>query len=467
MTEDFATQQQNTKQKRSSWIFFVLLILYGGMLISLLYFYGDAAFGYDTGIYRRIVSDYSTATDLSPVPPFAFGYIAQFFSSLGFSLDAILSGGYIAIALATFTLLYSVTEIYTSRRVALIVSLLFLTSIVQFDFITWYYYRNVLAVGCLLAALVLLHKKSHALSIPLILLTSIHPFTAMFVYVAFGIYGVVTKEHRAYLFGHLFLSGSIACVLNRAEFARYISIFIDYAGVVRNASATVGAELDGQFITTKQYLMQSLLILPFALLGVWKYAKKHLLWSILIVVCVGGILGQILLYKRLFILLNIPLLFFAALGLNVLYKKIQHETWRYIPVLCMIAYFVFPAISHITSFVPRMNQDMIVQIQQFGAAIPPQSTILSMSSEEAPWLLGFAAPHTIIAPGVFDANKWSEEEWYTFWTTKDATMRQTLFNRYEENTLYIFSPLTTKTQALFDGDTSITQLSPFVWIYQK
>ncbi|MBP9760698.1 MAG: hypothetical protein KBD15_00455 [Candidatus Magasanikbacteria bacterium] len=467
MTEDFVPQQQNTNQKRSSWIFFVLLVLYGALIISLLYFYGDAAFGYDTGIYRRIVSDYSTATDISPVPPFAFGYIANFFSSLGFSLDAILSGGYVAIALATFTLLYRVTEIYTSRRVALIVSILFLTSIVQFDFITWYYYRNVIAMCCLLAAVVLLHKKSHALSIPLILLTSIHPFTAMFVYVTFGIYGVVTKEHRAYLFGHLFLSGSIACVLNRAEFARYISIFIEYAGIVRNASSTVGAELDGQFITTKQYIIQNIMILPFAFYGVWKYAKKYLLWSVLILICLLGIAAELLLYKRLFILLHIPVLFFAALGLNVLYEKIQYETWRYIPVIFMIGYFTFPIISHSKSFVPRIHQQMIIEIEQFGAAIPSQSTILSMSSEEAPWLLGFAGPHTIIAPGVFDANRWSEEEWYTFWTTKDLNIRHTLFDRYEKNSIYIFSPNTNKTHALFVNDPSITQLSPFVWVYQK
>jgi hypothetical protein len=90
-----------------------------------------------------------------------------------------------------------------------------------------------------------------------------------------------------------------------------------------------------------------------------------------------------------------------------------------------------------------------------------------MSSEEAPWLLGFAGPHTIIAPGVFDANRWSEEEWYTFWTTKDRLVRHTLFDRYEEDTLYIFSPNTNKTHALFVNDPSITQLSPFVWVYQK
>jgi uncharacterized membrane protein len=61
---------------------------------------------------------------------------------------------------------------------------------------------------------------------------------------------------------------------------------------------------------------------------------------------------------------------------------------------------------------------------------------MSTSSTYSPWLLGYSERKTI-APGLFDYNKHSQEQWIVFWTTEDINQIQQFMNVYEKP-LYIF-----------------------------
>ncbi len=455
----------STNQKRSIWIFFGLLLSAGVSYIVLLWQYGDAAFGYDTGIYRRIALDHIAAPSLADVPPFAFGTIARILSYVGLSIDGILVALYVGIGLTIPVLLYVMTRRY-SATAALLVMFLYVTSITQFDFFTWYYYRNLIAIACFLVSVLLLQKKSWFLSIPLFLLVSIHPLSALPVYITLGIYGLYTSSHRTYLFLNFFISGGTALFLNWPEFSRYMAILFSYDGLIRNVPAMLAQELDGQFTTFQSYIFNSLLYLPFGIYGLYKYGKQHLLWSILFVITTICILAQTLLYKRYYIWIDLSLLFFAGITLSHIMQHLTPERWRHAALLLYATCALLPALHARYIYIPQITQTQILEMQTLAKRIPQGSTLVSITSSDAPWLLGFASDHTIIAPGVFDANKWNYSEWQQFWSTTDIATRRTLFERYDEKEFYIYTgPRSLHT--LFMGDAHMEPLTPLMWKYSK
>lgn len=445
-------------QKRSTWIFFALGTYYLASRLWPLIQFGEAAFGYDLGIYRRIVIDYLSG---QPQPAFAFGYLAKGLHAIGFSIDGILYGGYVATTIALGFLFVW----YVKKRVgvaeALVAACLLATSVIQFSFYQWHYFRNLLAIVLVLCITLLLKKKSHFIFIPLFALISLHPLTAIPVLLSLGVYAIVQKEERGFVFLHVCMAGVAAVLVNWSEFSRYIAIALQHNGLSLGAAA----EFDGQFVSLKSFLIHSILYLPFGLIGFWKYKKKYILWGSLFCISTVLVIAKVLLYKRFFILIDLSLLFFASVYLAELYKKIADMKWRYVAVAAYVACFLWVSLSFVASYSPTISPSILADIRALSQTLPVKSTILSFNSQTAPWLLGFAGDHTIIAPGVFDENKWDRQQWEIFWSTKDVTVRKELLGVYDMSKIYIYSPVF-GTEDFFADDPHITQLNTYLWVYQ-
>jgi len=62
--------------------------------------------------------------------------------------------------------------------------------------------------------------------------------------------------------------------------------------------------------------------------------------------------------------------------------------------------------------------------------------VITFSNKYSPWLYGYT-DKKIIAPGMFEHNKWNYAEWQVFWYGRDREKIIELLNRYN-TPLYLF-----------------------------
>lgn len=87
---------------------------------------------------------------------------------------------------------------------------------------------------------------------------------------------------------------------------------------------------------------------------------------------------------------------------------------------------------------------------------------LTVSSNYAPWLLGYANKK-IIAPGMFEYDKFSMDEWQKFWFSKDASVRYDLLARYNSSPVYIFlGDVGLSFTSQIDKDRHFTKLNKYI-----
>ena len=446
--------------KRSFWIFFGILLLCGMPRLFGIYFFGDAVFGYDTGIYRRVLQEpiefvFFFQTALRPL------FLA------GVSLDVILFGLYFLVGLCVLVFFYLCVKRYSNTNTALLASLLFASSTVQFDFFWWYYYRNLIALFFLLVIFYCYKKNAPVCFFALILLISVHPLTGLFAVATFCAYAVYQKEY--YIIAWVAVGSFVAFVVNYKEFITYIGMLFDFSPTMHGVPQIRKGELTGQFMSVSVYLREAIFYLPFGCVGVYKYAKKNVLWAIVFFFSAFLIIIQFLLYRRFFIFLDLAVIFFAALYLNSIIVFIEDRIIRYMSIFIYTSFLVLNILFFSSTIEPEVSLEEIVHMTLLQDSIPEDHAILTIYNTYAPWVYGYAGRHVIIAPGMFEVKKWTMSEWEVFWTTKEHGVRNNLLSEYGLEKIYLFNGYKNVEyiEQLFLGNPSITRVSKFVWLYTK
>ena len=133
-----------------------------------------AGFGYDFGIYRNYINGYFDRLGDPTVVPFGFSAFSNMLRLLGSSTDQILFGWYFVLSVMILVALYCVVKNYFNAKTAFIAVILFATSITQFEFHWWYYYRNFLALF-LCYCHSSLSTTNHFLTLALLFIGIVHP----------------------------------------------------------------------------------------------------------------------------------------------------------------------------------------------------------------------------------------------------------------------------------------------------
>src|SRR3989338_1543613 len=455
-------------QKRSNWVFFALSAISVLPLLYLFWKFGEAGFGYDIGIYRRSASEYFGNFFQAGTPPFAFSAFSSLILFLGDSLSSFLITWYsILIFFTTYTFGILVRKITHSNILACLALLLFSTSILQFEFFAGFYYRNILALFFMFSTLLLLEYKSQIASLPLLVLTAIHPLTAFVFYPTLFLLGIFQKEQRKLLFTTLLIAGVGSILLSWNEFYHYIQTLF---GFLQNKAAILAhsSEFTGQFIHSSQFFRFTLPYLPFALIGFYREGKKYIFWSIFGIINLVLILFQFFLFERFYLFLNISLIVFAAHGMLFVFRLFQNKKILY-TLIFAYSFLLFGAGTlYISKKVPFIAPTELTKIKQLSHIIPAKNFILSFSSYNAAWLYGFAGDYKIIATGTLHENKWNYEKWSQFWSDTDTKKRAELLREYNANEIYIYTGEAFKDigQKLFSEDPSITKINPYLWKYQ-
>src|SRR3989339_73922 len=440
-----------------------IILFYAFSRLWMVFKYGDAALGYDFGIYRHNIGLYFDRLGDKSVVPFGWSNFSNVLRLLGDSTDKIMVGWYFLFSVLILAALYCVAKSYFNAKAALVAVILFAASITQFEFYQWYFYRNFLALFFVLLAFLFIRHKSYFLILPLVFIGIVHPPSLIPLGLSlFAYLFVCEREERKFLL----ISGAVSLVLilllNWRELKIYLPFFTEYFGSAKKVAEGGHAEFSGLFINAKEYLCYAVFYLPFGIVGFIMFFKKRKFLTIFLAINLILMAVGFVLYRRFFVVVDLVLIIFASAAIfTLLERRCNYCFVKYVFAVFCVLLFVFSS-WHIVHKKPLITRTEMNAIQTLSH-ISDGKYALTVSSNYAPWLLGFANKK-IIAPGMFEYDKFSREEWQKFWFSKDASVRYDLLARYNSSPIFLF--LGDKGfgfTSQIDKDTHFTKLSKYLW----
>ena len=375
--------------------------------------------GYDAGIYKYAIEHPFEEWMQIAVPrgftfPLAF---LNLFLPINFLLTYALIGFELLLGFA----LYKTVKEYVNKNTAIIALLLFSVSFAQFRVFTFMYYKNILALSLLLFAFYFLKKQKR---IPFILIASwlgsMHQPTFLLFGLSYAAYTFISykKDLKKNI-----INGILILALT----------LLSYAGVLKETlfpqiKSAVGLEIGaGTFIGILEYQSLFLILLPFLFLGVYRSFRNReinilFIWFIFNLFIVSF---KLIFFNRYIIHLDLILIILASIGIYLLFQK---NRWIGVISLAIIllfsAYIVF---SEAAATKPLINKEQLAVMESLKDT---DGGVMSTHKNDSPWLLGYSGKKTI-APGLWNFNKWSLEEWNVFWYSGNFTKVQPLLEMYE------------------------------------
>lgn len=425
------------EQPRGAALVVAIFLLYALSRLWPVLVFGDAAFGYDTGIYRRISIDSWNQLGDSTVPAFAFSSFSNLFFTLGNHVDDIIVGAYIVVALLVAIALYAVVLVHTNKRAAFFSLLLFTLSLVQWEFYTWYYFRNILALFFMLTAWLLLYYRSPLIILPLATLGAIHPISLVPFGLMLMVLCVMENKDRRYLLATGIMALTVIMLLNWKELQNYLSIIFQKGSTVRSLSSFDVNELTGQFMNGRMFLWASYLYLPLGVAGLVAMRRRWTSLTIFAGINTLLIVVGVLFYRRFFVLLDVTLIIGTGVIFSDLWQRFHAQRLAKVGFALYGVMLLSTWGRSIATTTPIISPQEILDIQSIGARVPPGKSIMVLSSSVAPWVYGFTS-QPIIAPGLFAENKWNYDEWQYFWRVTDPVERRQLLRQYNQPSLFIY-----------------------------
>lgn len=452
------------------WLLVPLFILVFTRVIPFLQ-WGEAPLGYDTGIYLKQFEDYyqslvsSGSLDSQVFSP------ASFFASLlmffGWQPPWLLSVFYIFLSVSVGLGVYIVTYEYTqSFRSAFFSFFLFSISYTQFLAFWWFYWRMMLAMSFTLVALYLL-KRGSWLIIPVAgLVGAFHPLSFLPLGLALFFNFIIAGGNRRYLF----LSGLgiilVAFSVNWRELVGYLPLYTKQYGFIQGVPAYKAQELTGQFITFDHYLTFSFMYLPFIILGVLSFLRRRVFHVLFLyfLIALSIVLLHLVFHNRFIILFDFVAVIFAGVAMSDFVKWFLHIPYGRVALFLFFLGIIFFSFFQSYTAKPMITSRELSEIKSLDTIAEDDAYVMALSSYYSPWLYGYSHRRTI-APGYFDHNKWSLEEWQRFWSTSDPGVRKELLDRYDAP-IYIF--VGDKLAYMdFSRDPQFQKISNRIWKYLK
>ena len=434
-------KEENVKIRRY-WIIIAILAILAFRIIP--YMQNSTPLGYDPGLYKYVIEN-PDAQDAWVKIGFEPGLfmITSLFKFLGIGTNIILT--YILIA---FELLLGITIYFTAKKffneqVGILSILLYAVSVTQLKALEFNYYKQIVGLTLLLLSFYFLklrnEKPSLKHNIGLIAIASflggLHRPTFLIFALVFIAY-TIKESLKEKGMDYRYLKSNILI-------GTLISIFtlLFYLGRMKEALLTFAGPLvtfsigSGTFINLQLYQLLSLAYLPFALLGFFFLikAKKFNLLFFWFLINGGIVFFKLIFFNRNIITLDIAMIILAAYGLCLLLQYKPLGTMITILLIASSGYLVF--LESINAQ-PLIEKDELNIIESFDTTLEPEAFILSTDGTYSPWLQGYSG-RSVIAPGLFDYDNWTREEWELFWNSPDLPQNTVLLNRYQKP-LYLF-----------------------------
>jgi len=393
--------------------------------------------GYDPGIYRYIFERYFSTLPGLPVkleewinagyPPglFVFGDILHI---TGAGVDDIIKFGQVLMQIMLIPAVYAVSKQQFGRDVAAVSTLLFSASLPQFMVFWHSYYKNMLGMILMLSAIYLYESRRYLPAAILAgFLGGVHRPTFMILVLSLLIHSLVTRR------GIVALATPVASGLITLTF--YLETYRE--ALLQLIGPLVKTQIGGgTFLSLKAYEMVAVGYLPFGVLG-FAYTllrmKKVSVVSVWFALSAAIVYFKIAFYNRFIIHFDMAMLIFAAYGFILLMRSNR--------AVGIAAFALLVGSSAWMVHVKADSAEPLISPSEMAAIEALKSTeadavVVSTSSHYSPWLLGYSG-RRVVAPGLFEYDRWSIDEWREFWSTANGSKAAEMLSVYEKP-LYLY-----------------------------
>lgn len=493
------TEEDNEIKISRQW-FWIGLILFSFLLIVLtrlfMFFrYGESPLGYDTGTYWEYFTVITIAgTSKQTIVSSTIAY-TQWFPFFFLRLSPLFTIQFLHIvhqlltAGAIYFLARSLPGFLKKMPIAAITIFLFATSINQFMTFWWMFYKQSASIPFLLIALGLFFRRSW-LAIPVgTLAAAIHFQSALPLGFALGIFllfilikskikkQALEKEWYILMFGGIVIGIFLFVVKGPQDIAAYLNQFLQVKGLAINTPGWNVDHLKGLFIAPRTATLNTMFYLPFSLLGFLTLGRwirstrddRLAILSILALVLIGWSLFPLLYQNRMFILLDLVMIVFAAPTLFLFLKTFAEEhTGRIFNSIFIIIIVLF-SLKIILSQPPQLYANEALELKTLQTLRDSEDYVMATTSLYTFWVHAYTGRNKTIAPGWLSWNKWDLEEWKIFWFSENNEDRQRLFEKYDGNDIYMFfgehQGINAQLKNFLETDSHITQISQHIWRY--
>lgn len=423
-------------------------ILYILFIIALLlwiyrffpYFFVNIPFWYDPWLYRHLFLDYFNSLPFIDFSSFsqrtqqAYPPFLWFFSSIlqliWFSPDFLLSFWLWIFSVLTSFFIYLVLKKY-SNYTAFFWAIIFLISIIQYQAFWFNYYKQIIWIIFMLTAIYLLNKKQNILLIPVIIaLFTIHRPTWLYFLLTFIFYKLI----RYFIFKEKCLKDVYSVLL-----AWILSLIIYFPvfkqqilSLLNPLFTTIGDTWRSwTFFLRSEFAIYNFFILIASFYGLYlKIRKKDFDYiSAWYIVWVIWIWFWMFFYNRMYIFFDIFIILMAWYAFWELYQK-YWKKWLYLFMLFFITqgiYYLNYLQHHNKPLIPQIELEKIKKIYK---TIDKNAMIMVTHKNYSPWLFGYTSK-PIIAPGLFEWNKWGLDSWKKWWYG-DGKVKCKMIQDYEK-----------------------------------
>ncbi|MFH1289860.1 MAG: hypothetical protein ABIH92_00455 [Nanoarchaeota archaeon] len=467
---------------------FVYLVLALGLVLMLMfrvipYLGNGIPLGYDTGIYKYGIESFASSgfsVDSWVKGAFTPGFLYLMVPLVKmFSSDFILIWLYIGFTLLLGVAIYFFSKEYVGKKASLIAVLLYAVSIVQFKVFAFMYYKNIIALSCLLFALFFLKrsckgahpptlnragKKYHTSSPPDRVGLSDNVGKSgrgnanggfnwsRLWFIVFGVLTGIMHRPTFFIFGLAFISLTVQDYKNFGKnvlsgllilvvtIAAYIGFWEEAIFPLFKPVAESFIEpgtAPGTFLSFFTYQFSTLFYLPFAILGFMYLAWKKQFNMLFFLTAITAIIVyfQFFFFNRFIIHLDVFMIVLAGSGFALL---IENKKKLGVVVLVLMLFSAgFVTLQEARHVRPLISDDGLDLIESLGDRVEQDAMIMVLSSEYSPWVLAYSDRRTI-APGLFEENLWSAEQWEMFWNSQSELETRALVEVYDKP-LYLFA----------------------------
>lgn len=426
-----ALNEQQAKA-RTGWIVWLasaLIILF--RVIPYLQY--NIPIGYDAAFYTAAIDQYtSDAVEqwfAGWSPPGLF-MLTTIFTRFGVQTEILLTAGVILLEILLGVMIYLSGKEFFNRQAGTLAILLYSVSLAQYVTFELLYLKNILGMSILLAAMLFLHRKKYfAAFLTGTLIAGIQQPTFLLYGLCFLAYTAAKIKDRKELIP-LTVTGAATLFAGILFYLQAIGpLFISATNNLINSTP-------GSFMTLTEYMFSTLPYLSFAFLG-FLFALRNKKFSLLFfwfIINFVVVFLKLFFYNRFVIFLDIIFILYAGYAFSTLLaaKRKLATALILIAVLSMAITTGREALrAH-----PNISPEEYYFMKDIPSITEANSTILSNMVEDAHWLEALSQ-RPVAAPGLFNAGKWTRNEWTKYWHAENFTKIQELMDRFPRP-LYIY-----------------------------
>ena len=412
------------KEIKLSNSFLILAFLLIFLTRAIPYISNDIPIGYDAGIYKysienKIDADWEKST-FEPV----FNLLMKTLNLI-FPSTFILIFFLILFELLTGFSIYITVKEYFDKNTAILSTLLYSLSIIQFKAFTFLYYKNIIALSLLLLTFYFLKKTNYkAFTITAIILAGIHRPTFLifaFSFLFHTFFNINKNFKKNFISGIIIIIGSLLLYIDKLK-----------TTIVPGLTETfdIGA---GTFINLLTYKALILIYIPFLALGLYYIFqnKKYNILFIWFLINFFIVVFRLFFFNRYIIMLDLIAVIIIAIGLLEIVK--DDRKIGILSILIIFFFLSYNVFGEALTVKPLISEQELNEIKELQKT-EDEAFVMVTHKNYSPWILGYSERKTI-APGLFEYNKWNLQQWQDFWQS-DSEKAKEMLKDYERP-LYI------------------------------